>query len=181
MNKNILVLTGSPRPKGNSDLMADAFIRGARSSGHQVTKISTAQLSVRGCLACECCYSSGAACVQNDDFNQVAACMEQADVIIFATPIYWFSFPSHLKAVIDKFYSFLIGEKQLPIKESLLLVCGEMEEASIFDGIINSYAQSISYMGWKDRGCYYAAGVCQKGDILKTQSLSEIEKIGREF
>ena len=85
MSKHILILTGSPRQGGNSDLMADAFIRGAESAGHQVTKIQTAQLKINGCTACECCYSSGGkACVQNDDFNQVAQAMEQADCVLHA-------------------------------------------------------------------------------------------------
>lgn len=182
MSKHILILTGSPRQGGNSDLMADAFIRGAESAGHQITKIQTAQLKINGCTACECCYSSdGKACAQDDDFNQVARAMEQADAIVFSTPIYWFTFPTYLKAVIDKFYSFLMGEKQLPIRESMLLVCGEMEESSIFDGIINSYSQSISYMNWQDRGCFYVTGVCKKGDILATGSLAQIEEIGRNF
>lgn len=181
MGKHILVLTGSPRQGGNSDLMADAFIRGAKSAGHQVTKIETAQLKIGGCTACERCYSSGGACVQGDDFNQVAKAMEQADAIVFSTPIYWFTFPTYLKAVIDKFYSFLIAEKRLPIRESMLLVCGEMEESSIFDGIINSYSQSISYMNWQDRGCFYVTGVCKKGDILSTGSLAQIEEIAKQF
>lgn len=181
MSKNILVLTGSPRRGGNSDLMADAFIRGAESAGHKVTKVAAAQLKVGGCTACEACYSNGQACVQEDDFNQVAKLMEKADAIVFSTPIYWFTFPTYLKAIIDKFYSFLMGEKQLPIRESMLLVCGEMEESAIFDGIINSYSQSVSYMDWQDRGCFYVTGVCGKGDILSTGSLPQIEEIGRNF
>lgn len=181
MKKNIAVLIGSPRIQGNSDMMADAFIKGARAAGHEATKIYTSQLKIGGCLACESCYTNGLACAQNDDFNQVAAIMEKSDAIVFATPIYWFTFPTHLKAVIDKFYSFMMGEKQLPIKESLLLVCGEMDEPSMFDGIINSYSQSIAFMNWQDRGCFYVTGVQKKGDILATGSLAKIEEIGRNF
>ena len=138
-------------------------------------------MDVKGCTACDACYTKGQACIQNDDFNQVAGLMEKANAIVFSTPIYWFTFPTQLKAVIDKFYSFLAAGKRLPIKESMLLVCGEMEESSIFDGIINSYSQSSAYMNWEDRGCFYVAGVCQKGDIRSTGSLAQIEEIGRNF
>lgn len=181
MGKHILILTGSPRAGGNSDLMAEAFARGARDAGHTVTKVSTAQLNVTGCLACDSCYKNGQPCVQDDDFCKVAELVETADAVVFSTPIYWFTFPSHLKAVIDKFYAFLIGGRKLPVKETMLLVCGEMEESSIFDGIINSYSQSVSYMNWQDRGCFYVTGVSGKGEILATGSLPQIEKLGREF
>lgn len=181
MKKHILVLTGSPRAGGNSDQMADAFIRGAQQAGHEVTKIHTASLNIKGCMACDACYSTGLACVQNDDFDQIALQFEKSDAVVFATPIYWFAFPAQLKAVIDKFYSFLVGKKEIPVKESLLLVCGEMKDPAIFDGIINSYSQSAVYMNWKDRGCFYVTGVSKKGDILSTDSLPKIEEIGRTF
>ena len=181
MEKCILVITGSPRAGGNSDLMADAFIKGAQAAGHKTTKLSAAALNIKNCIACDACYSNGQACVQEDDFAQVASLMEQSDAIIFSTPIYWFTFPSCLKAIIDKFYAFAVGEKQLPIRESMLLVCGEMEESTIFDGIINSYSQSMAYMNWHDKGCFYVTGVCKKGDIRKTESLAQVEEIGRSF
>lgn len=181
MKKRILVITGSPRAGGNSDQMADAFIRGAESAGHAVTKVSAASLNIRGCIACNACYSTGSACAHPDDFNQIAALMEQSDALVLATPIYWFTFPAHLKAVIDKFYAFAVEEKKLPVKEAMLLVCGEMDDSSIFDGIINSYAQSCAYMNWQDRGCYYVTGVCEKGDIFKTSALAELEDVGKKF
>ena len=83
MAKNIIVLTGSPRAGGNSDQMAEAFARGAQSAGHLVTKISTAQLRVQGCVACGGCYQSGdKPCCHDDDFNRIAPLIESADVAL---------------------------------------------------------------------------------------------------
>ena len=133
MKKSILVLTGSPRIGGNSDLLADAFIKGANNAGHEVIKCEVGRKNIQGCKACDTCYSRGRPCSFDDDFNDIAPLIEKADVIVFVTPLYWFTFPAQLKAVIDKMYSFLIGKRNQKIKESLLLVCGETETASDFD------------------------------------------------
>ena len=110
MKKKILVLTGSPRNGGNSDLMADAFIKGARAAGHEVVKVKTDEKNVRGCKACCACYSKGAACVIDDDFNEIAPHLENADVIAMVTPVYWYTFSAQLKAVIDRMYALCVGE-----------------------------------------------------------------------
>ena len=94
MGKKIVVLTGSPRAGGNTDRMADAFISGAMAAGHEVTKFSTAQLNVKGCVACGGCYSrEDRPCCHDDDFNRIAPVIEQADVVVFAAPLYWSTFP----------------------------------------------------------------------------------------
>ena len=103
MAKNILVLTGSPRNGGNTDQLADAFIAGAQWAGHTVTKYATADKNIKGCMDCKACFANGGVCVIPDDFPTLAPLMEQADMVVFATPLYWFSFPAQLKAAIDRF------------------------------------------------------------------------------
>ena len=95
--KNILVLTGSPRKGGNSDLMADAFIKGAIAKGHQVIKFETAKKVIGGCKACDKCWSLGTACVFRDDFAELEPLIEKADVIVLATPLYWFNMSAQIK------------------------------------------------------------------------------------
>lgn len=110
MSKRILILTGSPRKGGNSDLMADAFAKGASEPGNIVVRFDTAHKHIQGCRACDNCFSKGKACVFNDDFNELASLMAESDAIVFCTPLYWYSFPTQMKAAIDKFYSFCIGK-----------------------------------------------------------------------
>ena len=98
MSRNILVLTGSPRKGGNSDLLADAFIKGAKAAGNRVDKYETGLKRIVGCKACDRCYSQGEACVFGDDFNALAPLMEQSDTLVLVTPMYWFTFPTPLKA-----------------------------------------------------------------------------------
>ena len=178
MKKNILVLTGSARVGGNSDLLADAFIKGATQAGHEVVKYEVGNKNIKGCTACNTCFSKGTPCSFQDDFNNIAPYIEKADMLVFATPLYWYNFPSQLKAVIDKLYSFFIGKKKLNIKESALLVCGEEKNESAFDAIISTYKLIHSYLKWADRGQLVVPGVFKKGDILSTDYLVRAEKMG---
>lgn len=181
MKKNIVVLTGSPRTGGNSDLLAEAFMKGASEAGHEVVKCEAGKKNIIGCKACDTCYSKGKPCTFDDDFNRIAPLIEKADMIVFVTPLYWFTFPAQLKAAIDKTYSFIIGGKELKIKESMLLVCGEDNDESAFDGIISTYKRIAYYQKWTDRGQLIVPGVLNKGDILSTKYLVAAEKMGNNI
>ncbi|MDD2472570.1 MULTISPECIES: flavodoxin family protein [unclassified Methanoculleus] len=178
MSKKILVLTGSPRKGGNSDLMADAFIKGAQAAGHAVTKYETGLKKINGCKACNECYSKGDACVFRDDFNTLAPLMEQSDVLVLATPMYWFTFPAQLKAALDKMYALLIGGRQSNIKESILLACAETTEEADFDGLVRTYGLIASYQKWTDLAHLLVPSVVEKGDILHTDALRRAEELG---
>lgn len=181
MKKQILLLTGSPRRKGNSDLMAEAFIESATHAGHTVTVFETATKHINACRACDACFSKGKACVFNDDFNELALLLEKSDAIVFCTPLYWYSFPAQLKAAIDKFYSFIVGKRTMNIKECMLLACGEIGDAQVFDGLLKSYELIAKDCNWKDCGHLVVTGVNEKGAILKTNALQEIRKLGEKF
>ena len=106
MNKKIVVITGSPRKKGNSFAMTEAFIKAAEKKGHTITRFDVTTMNVGGCRACETCFKTGRACSFNDDFNTIAPAIQEADAIVFSLPVYWYSIPSQIKAVIDKLFSF---------------------------------------------------------------------------
>lgn len=181
--KNILVLTGSPRRNGNSDRLAEAFMKGALSKGHEVHRFDAARQKISGCIACKACWRKDSPCSFQDGFNELAPMLEVADVIVFATPIYWFNFPAQIKAVIDKMNAYLADDckRPLKIKESLLLVCGGDEGEDIFEGINVTYRQISEYMGWKDRGILMVPGVSGKGDIEKTDAIVKAENYGRSI
>lgn len=181
MGKNMVVLTGSPRKGGNSDRMADAFMKGAQGAGHTITKIETASLDMKGCRACNGCYQGSGACFFNDDFNSIAQSVLEADTVVLATPLYWFSFPVQIKTVIDKFYAFVVGGKEIKDKECVLLTCGGDTEAKAFDGLVRTYELIAEYLGWRDRGRLILPGVTAKRDIEKTDGLVRAEKMGAEI
>ncbi len=181
MGKEILVMTGSARRGGNSDLLADAFIRGASRAGHRLTKYEAAFHDIRGCLACNRCYSLGEACVYKDDFNALAPLLERADAIVFSTPLYWYSFPAKLKAAMDKFYALITGERPLAGKESALMVAGADDRESGYAGILGSYGIIADYLQWKDRGRIVAMGLDKPGAVRDTQWVLQAEELGATF
>lgn len=181
--KNILVLTGSPRKNGNSDRMANAFIKGVLSLGHEIVKFETARKKIGDCKACKTCWFKGKPCSFQDDFDELAPLLEAADVIVFSTPLYWFSFSAYIKAAIDKMNAYLQENCKHPlkIKESLLLVCGADEGMETFDGIIVTYRQITNYMNWKDKGILAVPKVREKGDIETTDALVKAENLGKSL
>lgn len=178
--KDILILTGSPRVGGNSDLMADAFQKGAEAAGHRVVRYDTGRNAILPCRACDACFSGGKACVWDDRFsNDLAPLIESADVIVLATPLYWYTFPAQLKAAIDKLYSFIVGEHSIAGKEAYMLICAEETTGACFDGVIRSYEHITDYAKWIDRGKLTVTGVSGKGEILNTDALQKAEKMGQ--
>lgn len=94
---NILVLNGSPRPNGNTAAMVSAFSEGAVENGHQVTVVNVCQKRIAGCLACEYCHTKGnSKCVQNDDMQEIYPVLEEAEMIVLASPVYYHSFTGQL-------------------------------------------------------------------------------------
>ena len=105
MVKNILILKGSPREKGNSSVLADQLAIGASESGAQVTSVYLHGMDIRPCDACDLCQESGT-CVIEDDMQTLYPQLVAADVIVLATPVYWFTFSAQLKVCMDRWYAF---------------------------------------------------------------------------
>lgn len=181
MSKNILILTGSPRNGGNTDKLVESFIYGAQQVGHTTVKYRAADKNIKGCIDCQNCFKKGTACSIPDDFNELAPLLEQADMIVFATPMYWFSFPAKLKAAIDKFYSYLISKRPLKITECALLVSGGVQDETMFEGLVNSYKRIAQFQNWKDSGTIIVTGLHDKDDVLKTDGLQRSEELGKSI
>ena len=176
MMKNILVLTGSPRNGGNSDLLADAFIKGVEKKGYKVIKFKTASKKIGGCKACQMCWSNKGACVFNDDFDELQSLIEITDVLVIVTPLYWFSMSAQLKNAIDRLYAYTVdnSKKKLKVKESLLLSCAGLDDKNIFSGLINTYREIVKYLKIEDKGILTINSVQEKGDIERTSALEMV-------
>ena len=106
MAKNILILKGSPRERGNSAVLADRTAAGALAAGAQVESIYLHSLDIRPCDGCDLCKESDNGCVIEDDMQPLYPKLAQADAIVLASPIYWFTFSAQLKVCIDRWYAF---------------------------------------------------------------------------
>ncbi len=183
MSKKILVLTGSARKNGNSSRMARAFAQAAAAKGHEVKVIETAQLKLNFCHACETCYKTGKPCSFDDDFNTIAEDILAADALVFACPVYWYSVPSQLKAVVDKMFSFVVGGKTDRFfgKESALICCCEEEDPAVLDGVRIPFERTSELNKWTVAGEVLVPGVLAAGDVDKTDGLAQAAALADRF
>ena len=178
--KNILIITGSPRAIGNSNRLAQAFREGASAKGHKVVMFDAGSKKILPCIACEKCWSNGKPCVFDDDSLELEQYIFDTDVIVFVSPVYWFSFTSQIKLVMDKLYPYIEKKSHRPLKiiDSYLLGCAHDSEEHVFDGMIATYQNIVSYMKWHDSGQILTSGVGQIGDIEGNDVLEEAYHLG---
>lgn len=173
----ILVLNGSPRKNGNTEILADAFIRGAKESGHEVVKFDTGSMKIGACRACDYCHSHNGECVQKDDMTSVYETMRSADMVVFASPIYWFAMSAQVKLAIDRFYALgMVGFH--PTKAALLL---DAHSEGVFDSAVEQYKGINAYLKWQDMGVITVSGMEKKGDIEKSPKLKEAYELGKNL
>ena len=181
MRKKILVITGSPREDGNSFAMTDAFIETAAANGHTVVRFDAAEKNVGGCRACGKCFENGKPCAFEDDFNALVPEIESADALVFTMPLYWFSFPAQIKALLDHFHSFSSSEKGVSGKECGLIVCCEDKDIDGMDGIVKPYESMARYLKWTPVGTVLVLGVLDPGDIHKTDGIARARELAGRF
>ena len=173
----IVVLKGSPRKSGNSNWLADQFIKGATEAGHQITEFDCTKHNVGGCLACNVCRMNGP-CVQKDDFTPLREELLAADAIVLATPIYYFGISAQLKTVIDRFYSLnaVIGGKK-----SVFIATMGNPDIQVGDSAKMMYDKMVAYLNWEDCGQLIVPGVWAAGDIQKTTCGQKAYDLGRSI
>ena len=154
----ILVLSGSPRPRGNTAAMVDAFARGARESGHQVEIIDVCRKKIAGCMACEYCRQKGSGherqCVQQDDMQAVYPLLDEAEMILLASPVYYHSFSGQLQCAINRIYAL---DKPRNLKKAALVLSSGSD--NVYGGAVYEYQNSfLDYLHLEDMGIFTAYG-----------------------
>jgi len=163
---HIVILNGSPRPKGNTAAMVAAYREGAESAGHTVTVFDVCRMKIAGCLACEYCHTKAPrTCVQNDDMHKIYPVLDQTDMIVLASPVYYHGLSGQLACAIHRIYA--PGYPRRLKKAALLLSSGSK---GVYDGAIYTYLHS--FIGWlhlEDMGIFTAAGDENKSPELLDQ------------
>ena len=173
---NILILSGSPRKGGNTDLLVEAFIKGA-SQKHHVEVVSVHDYKVNPCMGCNACFKNKAnACVQNDDMSLIYEKVSQADMLVIASPVYFYGLSAQLKAVIDRFHNPIRDTFRL--KKMALLLVGAATLPELFDSILVQYRLCLNFFKLEDVGHVLVRGVKDKGDIRNTDALQEAFHLG---
>ena len=190
--KNILVIQGGGRPHGNTAQLVESFVRGAEKAGNSVEVISLNKYEVKGCLGCNACRY-GKPCVQKDSFNEIVPKIKGADCIVFASPLYFWTISSKLKAFIERFYCIAeedpnppLGRyEKYPVKDCALLMTAADNFFWTFEQAVSYYKFAlINYIGFHDKGMILAGGCGDtngKAQIDKTEHLREAYAFGKSI
>ena len=175
----IVVITGSPRKKGTSALLAEKFIQGAEEAGHSVFRFDAAFRNVHPCIACRRCRDTEEGCVFKDDMEALNAPLLAADMVVFVSPIYYYDWNAQLKCVIDRFYA---NSPALRVKKKCALFLtmedDTMESAS---GAILSYQGMTRFLHWENVCILSALDCAQREDIEKTDYPQIAYETGRSL
>lgn len=178
MGKKIIILNGSPRPKGNTAGLIRAFTEGAEAAGHEVTTFLLDRMDIHGCKGC---YGGGKnpdhPCVQQDGMDKIYPVFREADVVVMASPLYFWTLSGQLRTATDRLFALMEGNETAlgTPRESVLLMAAEsheFEEASYY------YDRLMEHMGWQNRGKVLAGGVARVGDIEGKPALEEARRLG---
>lgn len=176
MSKNVLILSGSPRKDGNSELLCNEFMKGAQENGNKVEKIRVAEKKIGFCRACYYCRTNDGKCAIQDDMSDVLQKMITADVIVLASPVYFYSIDAQLKALIDRTVSRWLEVKN---KEFYYIMTAADEEVASMDTTLacfRGYADCVE--GAKEMGVIYGTGVYGKGEVRDTTAMTEAYNMG---
>lgn len=177
MNKKVLVLAGSPRKGGNSDLLCDELIKGAEISGNVVEKVYVQDLKISSCRACYGCRNTGK-CVQNDDMEELLDKMIAADVIVMATPVYFYSMDGQMKTMIDRTLPRYTEIKN----KDFYFIATAAAGAKAMERTIDSLRGFTDCLpGAEVKNVIYGYGAYQKGDISGTNAMKEAFRAGQSI
>ena len=179
MSKRVLIISSSPRKGGNSETLAAAFAKGAQAAGHQVETIYLREKQVGFCKGCFACLKLGH-CVIKDDAVEIAAKMHDADVLVFATPVYYYCISGQLKTMLDRANS--LFDTDYAFTKAYLLAAAAEAEPETVEGA------EKAIQGWVD--CFprcqlvetiFAGGVNDIGEIAGHPALERAYQVGKEI
>jgi len=175
MKKKILVLSSSPRKGGNSDTLCDQFIKGAEEAGHIAEKIQLHDKKIGFCIACYACRSTKA-CFQQDDMKEILDKMVQADVVVLATPIYYYTMNGQMKVMIDRT---LPRYLEITDKDFYFIATAATKSKAQFDRTFDGFTAFLDCLdGANEKGRIYGTGVYLPGEVKDTEAMDEAYQAG---
>lgn len=176
MGKKVLILSGSPRKNGNSDLLCEEFARGAMEAGHEVEKIRVSERNIGYCRACYACRGTGV-CAIRDDMAEIMQKMIDCDVMVLASPVYFYSIDAQLKAVIDRSVARWTEVRDKEFYYIVTAAEGKQEAAETTIACFRGYADCVE--GAKEMGIVCGMGVYEKGEVKATQAMTDAYEMGK--
>lgn len=181
MSKNILILNGSPRIKGNTAMLCDAFAEGAKSVGHTVTRFDLQKMNIHGCLGCvKGGKDASSPCVQKDDMLKIYPAYREADIVVLASPMYYWGLSGQLKTTFDRLFAVAECNSGYanPRKDCALIMAAEGNSADNWKPVLDYYKSLLGFLEWKDLGHVLAGGVFDAGAVAGTPVIDEAFRFG---
>ncbi|MDD3222887.1 MAG: flavodoxin family protein [Lachnospiraceae bacterium] len=152
----IVLLQGSPNKKGSTNILVKEFTKGAEASGHNVLRFDVADMNIKPCSGCVACGYEGP-CIQKDDNQKIRKAILNADMIVFATPLYYYGMTAQLKTVIDRFCAYNTSINRKHMKSALLTVAWNSDNWT-FDALNSHYQTLVRYLDFQDCGSVLGRG-----------------------
>ncbi len=182
MGKRIVILNGSPRRAGNTSGLVREFVKGAESAGNTVTEFFLNDMDIHGCLGCFGGRSSRECpCVQKDDMARIYPAVRECDVVVLATPLYYWNMSGQLRTAVDRLFALEEGDGNLLRgngRSSALLMAAE---GSGFEDVVLYYDHLTEHLRWKNLGHVLAGGNMAAGDIEGKPELMEAYELSRSI
>lgn len=182
MNQKIVILNGSPRRKGNTSALVKAFTEGAESAGNTVTEFFLNEMNIHGCKGCFGGHSSRECpCVQKDDMDRIYPAVKESDVVVLATPLYYWNMSGQIRTAIDRLFALEEGDGNLLRgngRSSALLMAAEGQG---FDDVLLYYDHLMEHLRWTNLGHVLAGGNGEIGDIEGKPEIQEAYDLGKSI
>lgn len=182
MSKKIVILNGSPRKNGNTSTLIKAFTEGTESVGNTVTEFFLSGMDIHGCKGCFGGHSSQKCpCVQKDDMDKIYPVVKDCDVIVLATPLYYWNMSGQIRTAIDRLFALEEGDGNLlrgHNKASVLLMAAE---GNGFEDVLTYYNHLMEHLRWKNLGHVLAGGNGEIGDIKGKAEIQQAYQLGQSI
>lgn len=182
MSQKIVILNGSPRKTGNTSALVKAFTEGAESVGNTVTEFFLDKMDIHGCKGCFGGYSSKECpCVQKDDMAQIYPAVKECDVVILASPLYYWTMSGQLRTALDRLFALEEGDGNLLRgngKSSALLMAAEGHG---FDDAVLYFDHLMEHLRWQNLGHVLAGGNMAVGDIKGKAEIEQAYALGKSI
>lgn len=179
MSKNVLILSASPRRGGNSDTLCDEFLRGAKDAGHNAEKIFICDKKINYCTACRICDENGGKCVIDDDMAEIIEKMSAADVIVMASPVYFFAVDAQMKTLIDRTAACW---RELAFKEFYFIITAGIDRPDALDGTLSDFRGFLKCLDdCTEKGYIFAQGIREFGAVKNSPYPKQAYDMGKSI
>lgn len=175
----ITVLFASPNKNGSTAILTEQFKKGAEESGHQVEIIDVCKLKVNPCIGCVRCGYEGP-CVQKDDNAIVRSALLDTDMVVFATPLYYYGMSAQLKIVVDRFCAYNSSLNSRHLKSALLTVAWNADDWT-FDALEAHYKTLVRYMNFEDMGMVLGYGCGSPSMTKRSEYPKKAYQLGKSL